>query len=461
MPTPCPSRITINERAGTFQDAQGRERIFRGLNAGGRCKWSPFLPFELDDPNTPLDQVRRLADAFFSPLPRWGLNLVRLPVMWAAIEPERGRLDEVYLARLGALLDAAWGHGLYVILDAHQDVFAGALGGDGFPRWALPPRFHDAARWPDRRDNRMWFLGYLVDPDVREAFERLWSNEDGLLDGLAGMWRELGRRFGAHPAVLGAELLNEPSAGHLRHHDTFKREVLQPAFERLADAARAEAPGWIIFYGAPGVEALGWLSAEDGRPRRSQVAHAPHLYDPACLGLPAAAMAHPPERALGEFARLRDASGTPIVLGEFGITCGARDGARWLGRVMDALDRERMSAALWEYSRSETLWNGEDLCVVDPRGRPRDVLRVYVRPWCRALAGEGLRWRWDHSDERLVASWTARAGVTEVVLPVFGWPGGPRAMSCSGGATISARGDAPGVYEITATPGRVELHVSM
>lgn len=455
-----PARIVIDERAGVFRDEAGRERIFRGLNAGGRSKWSPYLPFEVEAGAT-LAAVREVAEAFFAPWRRWGMNLVRLPVTWAAVEPARGCFDEVYLSRLGALVDAAWSCGLYVVLDAHQDVFAGALGGDGFPRWALPARFADAGRWPERRDNRMWFLGYLVDPDVREAFERLWSNEDGVLDGLAGMWRELGRRLGDHPGVLGAELLNEPAAGHLRHHDTFKREVLRPAFERLADAAREAAPDWLIFYGAPGVEALGWVSGEDGRPRRPQVAHAPHLYDPACLGLPAAPMAISPERALEEFARFRDESGTPIVLGEFGITHGARDGARWLTRVMDAVDAHRLSATIWECSWSAERWNGEDLCVVDPRGRPRDALRVYVRPWCRALAGEGLSWRWDHEEERLVASWTAREGVSEIVIPTFGWPQGPRVVRCSANASWRTCDGEPGVYEIHASAGRVELHVSM
>ena len=49
-----------------------------------------------------------------------GFTLVRLGVIWAAVEPEPGQYDQEYLDYLTTQLDLLHGAGLAVLLDAHQ-----------------------------------------------------------------------------------------------------------------------------------------------------------------------------------------------------------------------------------------------------------------------------------------------------------------------------------------------------
>src|SRR5690606_769398 len=118
-------------------------------------------------------------------------------------EPTRGSYDLDYLAQYEMLLDAAARHGLFVIVDFHQDVFASPYCGDGFPLWAIGeevdyPEPHWDCGFPG------WSLPAL-DPDseVSAAFDRLWNNTDGLQDDMEAMWRSVAAALHEHPAVAG------------------------------------------------------------------------------------------------------------------------------------------------------------------------------------------------------------------------------------------------------------------
>lgn len=404
-------RLEIDAETGRFRDEHGREVMMRGINAGGRSKWAPFLPFPIPDA-AELAEVERRAEVFFGRIPEWGLDTVRLPFSWEALEPQRGQYDRRYLERYRAMIEAAWSHRLRVVVDFHQDVYASPFAGDGFPIWTLPSHLQGRPR----RDDPQWFLRYAADADVQYAYERFWHNADGIREAFGEMWETMAEEFGDHPAVAGFEIINEPGWGEATDIEAWKHEVLLPFYEEIEDRIHAVAPEVPVLYNPPGIEGLVPGGVDRVRPEGDKLVYAPHHYDGG-LVRGEAWSGRPPEPVVETFAAFRDEHATPVFVGEFGITHGAEGGHEWLERFVDALDAHRISGTLWEYSVSDEAWNGEDLAVVTPEGDERPVLDVYVRPWLRAVAGTEAEFRWDAEAERVEASWLSDGGTTEVVVP--------------------------------------------
>ncbi len=435
----------IVDPLGRLRDAHGRDVVMRGINTGGRSKYAPFLPFIIDE-GAPIDRVRAAADAFFARLGPWGLDAVRLPFSWEALEPTRGHIDARYLDRYRTLIDSAWALGLRVIVDFHQDIYASPFCGDGFPLWTL----EDPDPGPPRHDDPHWFFKYIQDAAVQRAFDRFWADEDGIQTAFEAMWRRMASTLADHPGVVGFEIINEPGWGTATDLDAWKREVLTPFHARLARIIQAEAPGALVFFDGPGIDALS-SRVTHVRPEGEGLVFAPHLYDPGLItGKPWSGMA--PEPPLEAMAEWRDRRATPILLGEFGVGRGASGGAEWLRRAMDVIDQRRLSATLWEHSENENIWNGEDLSVVDIHGQEREILDAYVRPWIRALAGELAGptggFTWDPAAGVCEVRWVQGSGVTEIAIPSRRFPEGPR--------EVDGQGEG---FAATWDPGRAELRV--
>ena len=225
-------------------DDRGRQVLLRGANAGGRSKRPPFLPWDVDDGR------RILLDLLAS----WGLNCLRLPFTWEALEPERGTYDQAWLEAYAGLVDAAWQRGLGCIVDFHQDVFAAPFSGDGFPLWAVPAELRDLPGG-DTADGH-WFMQYLDGSGpVARCFDRLWANEDGLLDAMEAMWRTVAGRLAGHPGVIGYEVINEPGWG-TAPIPQFEASTLPTVVTRMGRAILEQDPGALIVCGQPGTGAL-------------------------------------------------------------------------------------------------------------------------------------------------------------------------------------------------------------
>ncbi|MCO4763100.1 MAG: cellulase family glycosylhydrolase [Myxococcales bacterium] len=412
---------------GSFVDTLGRQVILRGVNTGGRSKWSPYLPFAIE-PTATLKDVRAAADPFFARLHGWGLDTVRMPFSWEGLEPHKGTWNKVYLDRFEVMVNAAHAANLRVIIDFHQDVFAATWCGDGFPLWTVD-KSAVAAKCPDHQ----WFIRYAY-PEVRDAFGALFANKDGLRDDFAAMWAKVAARFAKHPAVVGFEILNEPGGWLLGQINQWKIDVLTPFHEVMIAVIQKAAPGKLVFYDNPGYDALNTVSSNHVRPKGKGLVYAPHYYDAGLIGSKAFS-GNKPRPYLEAVATFASQEKLPVLLGEFGYGAGSqtKGGPAWLRETMDIIDELRLSATIWEYSISDKLWNGEDLSLVESNGDERPVLDTYVRPWLRAVAGSKPTFTWDADAGVAQTTWTAADGVTELVLPPRLFPNGPKELKVSEG----------------------------
>jgi len=433
---------------GTLRDEHGRDVQLRGVNAGGRSKWSPFVPFPIAGDAGPAE-VQAAASAFFTPLRAWGLDTVRLPFSWEGLEPVQGQYDFAYLDRYVAMIDAALALQIRVIVDFHQDVYASPFCGDGFPLWTIAGEYG-----PPRRDCPKWGLGYVFDADIRGAFDRFWADEDDLQAAFKAMWTVMADRVGEHPGVLGLELLNEPGWGTASDIDGWKQGVLMPFYSEVVAHLRAEVGDELLLvYDNTGLDAVGLKPTLHLRPEGEGLVYGPHLYDAGLIkGEPYTGT--DPEAQIQSIREFSREAGVAALIGEFGYADGAKGGEMWLGRVVDELDATRVSATLWEYSRSAELWNTEDLSIVDADGQPRAILDIYVRPWLRAVAGGESSFHWDAVAGAATAAWTGDGGVTELVLPPRLFAAGPQDLSLE---TVSGP---PGAC-LTHDPERGELRVQV
>ncbi len=135
-----------------FRDDRGRYVTFKGINLGGNIKVPVKTGTEYDEtPQTyyghigdELAAARRgetraftyvgrpfslaKADAYFAQMKALGFNAVRLMWMWEAVYPERKyKPDTAYLEHFEELVRLAGEHGIYVLLNLHENLWSRAF----------------------------------------------------------------------------------------------------------------------------------------------------------------------------------------------------------------------------------------------------------------------------------------------------------------------------------------------
>ena len=106
------NRLRVNPETRQLVDQQGRTVLLRGVNAV--FKDDPYLPS-----NTHSDPHVSLNNADIVDLRKWGMNFVRLGVMWEAVERKRGVYDLDFLDRVEDLVNRLGKEGIYTLIDAH------------------------------------------------------------------------------------------------------------------------------------------------------------------------------------------------------------------------------------------------------------------------------------------------------------------------------------------------------
>ena len=180
-----------------------------------------------------------------------GFNAVRLGVIWAGVEPEPGVFDTAYIDSIQQTVQTLANHGIYTILDFHQDEYSGAYGGEGAPAWAA-----QSGGLPNT--SLSFPINEFVDPAETHAWDAFWSNAQapnalGLEDDYSQMLETVASDFTGNTDVLGYEVMNEPYPGSqavptLLGSPFFDTEELTPFYNQAASAIRAVDPSTTIFY---------------------------------------------------------------------------------------------------------------------------------------------------------------------------------------------------------------------
>ena len=118
-------RVHVHGPSGTFRDSKNRSLLFHGLNFV--MKDPPYYP----NPGPDYKIARKLK--------RRGVNVIRLGVQMGGLFPKKNDLTPsmAYLDKIGEHIDVMWAHGIWTIIDLHQDVLSPATCGEGMPAWML------------------------------------------------------------------------------------------------------------------------------------------------------------------------------------------------------------------------------------------------------------------------------------------------------------------------------------
>ncbi|HSA75025.1 MAG TPA: cellulase family glycosylhydrolase, partial [Candidatus Nitrosocosmicus sp.] len=228
---------TFTKHGKWFCDSYGRFMIFRGVNFGPRSKLFPYLPiaplklsnWDENEIEKEIEEVREEIRL----LKKIGFNIIRLLIMWKAIEPyPNNDLDNLlpegkrYLEMLKKIIDLLYENDQYVILDFHQDFANELFGGEGFPDWAIAIDENHKRPNPSTMRNKKWHIAYMTNKSLRYTLESFWknsltNNELMLKDypvrthlektiGQTIKYFKLLDNGKGHPAILGVEPFNEP-----------------------------------------------------------------------------------------------------------------------------------------------------------------------------------------------------------------------------------------------------------
>jgi endoglycosylceramidase len=407
-----PTSVALSTSSTALIDELGREITLRGVNAGGRSKMPPYAPFDFEEGG-----YQQALDVYLDRAEAWGLNVLRVPFSWQALEPTQGSDDLDYLSRYDALIDGAWERGMWTIVDFHQDIYAENYCGDGFPGWTL-----NVETLPEPHfDCSNWFLSYIIDPAVQAAYNDFWADTHGAQTAFKAMWDRMAERYAEHPGVMGFEIINEPHGGTMEDTE-WATNVATPFYSEMAARIHDIAPDKLVFFDSTGLDAIR-ATTQLERPEGDQLVFAPHFYDAAVFA-GGSQLSLDYEPALQRWKTLGNDWDIPVLLGEFGIQPDHPQASAYVRNHYESFDKLGLHATYWEYSTSTEIWNYETLSITDEGGEEySEIVDEMVRPYAHAVAGRITSALYNAETKTYALSFDATAdGVTEIVLPerIFG-----------------------------------------
>jgi endoglycosylceramidase len=437
-------------------DADGRVVILHGWNMV--YKVGSYRP---EDAGFGNDDAQFLAEN--------GFNTVRLGVIFKGVEPTAGTYDDAYLESIARTESILAAHGIFSLLDFHQDMYNERFQGEGFPDWAV---VGDAATLP--AEPRVGFPGnYLEMPALNRAYDHFWLNDlaaDGrtLQDAYAAAWRHVAGRFGDAPHVLGYNLFNEPWPGSQYPSCTsnvgcplFDQQFLQPFSERVIAAIRQADPDTLAWY----EPLLTFDFGADTSHGDTGDAHAGFAFNMYCLAElgdlvadlgPSTGPGCDPgyDLTLDNAEQQSSETGDALLMTEFAAT----NDLTMIKRVVELADERMISWQQWHYCACDdptTSGPGIQAVVGDAAEPPtgtnvnEEKLLASSRPYPQAVAGTPQSFGFDDATKEFHLDYsTARAdgsgdfpagSQTEISVPQRQYPDG-YAVDVQGAKVVSAPG---------------------
>lgn len=438
MSLPLATTLPLTSGGGRLHDALGREVLLRGINARVRG----LFDVTFDDGRLPLIPVESFGaeDCRFL-ASHLGMNLLRLPVNWSAIEPQRGVYDERYLARVKAVVEACAAEGVHTLVDLHQDAYSKEIGQDGAPLWAILPPPETLLGGP------------LTDLEVRRlstpviaAFASLYDNRDGLSEAHATMAAHVAGALAGTNGLAGLELHNEPVS--------FQAPRLADFHERSGRAVRAAAPALPIAFEPDALRNLRDSDAVAIPFPLDNAIYAPHVY----TGVFSRGRDNWADRNHAALEastrgtrREADAHGAALLIGEYGIDPRAETAVEWLSTEHALFDEVQASAAFWVYEEyGEGGWGLYDNAGTPEapvRGPLREALaHALAHPFPQAVDARLVSTRFEPETNVLrIELEAAGPGEHWIAAPAERWPRGVEA-TCDGQPV-----------EVVSGPGRISL----
>ena len=318
----------LTTKGGRIADEGGRTVLLRGFNSDALLE--------------PAARHAPLDDTDAATMAAAGFDVVRLPISWALLEPQRGVIDRTELDRIAATVAMLNRHGLYVVLDMHVLDWSTRYRGSGAPDWATGPGWLDTGGLPWR------LVQTHLNPAQNADTTYFWLSPDWQAE-FASVWRAVAGRFRDVSGVAGYDLYNEPHPLPLPPR-IFERDYMWPFYGRLiSDIATVDSNHlWFvegIFFGNFGT-AVRPLAAPN-------LVYAPHLYT-GSLVPPSFDNADPGPLRARVAEQVSEAAAVPAVLwsGELGIDRAMVNSTAWADAALDAFDDAGAGWAWWQWRES-------------------------------------------------------------------------------------------------------------